>query len=143
MELQHDGPSDRTTVTDGEGAAAVLQMPLPPREQPATVIAPDHSTAVLRRCTALATRARADLLLTRGRQDASAELARVLAEMAPWDPAALVDPDPTMTVLAAAALQDLAARLPSPAPAGLDTRIEEALPLLRTVMDRGRVSASA
>jgi hypothetical protein len=48
-----------------------------------------------------------------------------------------------MTVLAAAALQDLAARLPVPAPSGLDVRIEEVVGLLRGVMDRGPVAAWA
>ena len=108
----------------------------------ATSIPADLSTAALRRCTALATRARADLL-TRGRQDAAAQLAALLEEMGSWEASHLVDPDPTMVVLAAAALQDLADRLPVPAPAGLEERIELVLAVLHAVMDRGRVGAPA
>ena len=132
MELQHDGASDGTTAPD---------IATPPTE-PAALIGPDLTTASLRRCTALATRARADLLV-HGRHGASAELAGLLEEMARWEPAALVDPDPTMTVLAAAALQDLAARLPDAAPTDLPARIDTVVALLRGVMDRGSVRASA
>lgn len=142
MELEHERPNGGTTAPSAGTTEAARHVPVLPHEVPATLIAPDLSTAALRRCTALATRARADLL-TRGRQDASAQLAEVLEEMSRWEPAALVDPDPTMTVLAAAALQDLAARLPSPAPSALEARIEAVLPLLRAVMDRGHVAATA
>ena len=108
----------------------------------ATSIPAELSTAALRRCTALAARARADLL-TRGRQEAAAQLAALLEEMGSWEASHLVDPDPTMVVLAAAALQDLADRLPVPAPAGLEVRIELVLAVLHAVMDRGRVAAPA
>lgn len=142
MELEHDGLNGGTTAQRAEGAGAAQQAISFPHASSATPIPPDLSTSALRRCTALATRARADLL-TRGRQDAAAQLSELLEEMGRWEPAALVDPDPTMSVLAAAALQDLADRLPVPAPAALDTRIDAALAVLHAVMDRGRVVAPA
>lgn len=141
MELEHDGLGG-TTARSAEGAIAAQRWKPHPHAAPVTPIDPDRSTAALRRCTALATRARADLL-TSGRHDASAQLADLLEEMAGWDPAALVDPDPTMTVLAAAALQDLADRLAAPAPAGLDARIDGVLDVLHAVMEQGRVAAPA
>ncbi|ASK64605.1 hypothetical protein CFK39_00675 [Brachybacterium avium] len=70
----------------------------------------ETSTMMLRRCTALAARARVDLL-SPSRCGAADELVDLLARMESWDPAALEAPDPTMTVLAAAALQDLTERL--------------------------------
>jgi hypothetical protein len=142
MELQHDDPRQVTTAEN----PLIPQDPDPvadlPATEPVALIPPDRTTAALRRCTALATRARADLL-THGRHDAAAELSALLDEIAGWTPSGLADPDPTMTVLAAAALQDLAARLPVPAPSGLDVRIEEVVGLLRGVMDRGPVAAWA
>ena len=142
MELQHDGPRHVTTAeTSPIPQSPTLADHLPDAE-PSALIPPDRTTAALRRCTALATRARSDLL-THGRREAAAELAALLEEIADWSPEGLVDPDPTMTVLAAAALQDLAARLPVPAPSGLDARIDEVVRLLGGVMDRGHVGAWA
>lgn len=142
MELAKDGLNGGTTAQFAEGAEAARQVIPSPDAMTATSIPADLSTAALRRCTALATRARADLL-TRGRQDAAAQLAALLEEMGSWEASHLVDPDPTMVVLAAAALQDLADRLPVPAPAGLEERIELVLAVLHAVMDRGRVGATA
>lgn len=129
--------TDRPTT---DALPAVLPRNLPQRSP--SVIGPEISTPVLRRCTALATRARVDLL-TPSRHTAADELEHLLASLESWDPTALADPDPTMTVLAAAALQDLAGRLPAPARSTLGARIESALTLLRTLMDGARQSAMA
>ena len=142
MELQHDGPRHVTTTESSPIPQSPTLADDLPDAEPSALIPPDRTTAALRRCTALATRARADLL-THGRREAAAELAALLEEIADWSPEGLVDPDPTMTVLAAAALQDLAARLPVPAPSGLDARIDEVVRLLGGVMDRGHVGAWA
>lgn len=131
---------------DADGTAPGDRVPLPSPDGPARRrehrIDPETSTALLRRCTALATRARADLL-TPGRHDAADELAALLAVMETWTPEALADPDPTMTVLAAAALQDLAARLPEPAAARLGDPVDAVIALLREVMVGGRVDVPA
>lgn len=142
MELAKDGLNGGTTAQGAEGLEAARQVISSPDAVTATSIPADLSTAALRRCTALATRARADLL-TRGRQDAAAQLAALLEEMGSWEASHLVDPDPTMVVLAAAALQDLTDRLPVPDPAGLEVRIDLVLAVLHAVMDRGRVGAPA
>ena len=142
MELAKDGLNGGTTAQGAEGAEAARQVIPSPDAVTATSIPAELSTAALRRCTALAARARADLL-TRGRQEAAAQLAALLEEMGSWEASHLVYPDPTMVVLAAAALQDLADRLPVPAPAGLEVRIELVLAVLHAVMDRGRVVAPA
>ncbi|WP_341855443.1 hypothetical protein [Brachybacterium sp. GPGPB12] len=142
MELAKDGLNGGTTAQGAEGLEAARQVISSPDAVTATSIPADLSTAAARRCTALATRARADLL-TRGRQDAAAQLAALLEEMGSWEASHLVDPDPTMVVLAAAALQDLADRLPVPAPASLEVRIDLVLAVLHAVMDRGRVGAPA
>lgn len=133
-----DAPlTDRHTT---EALPTALPQNLPQRS-PST-IGPEISTPVLRRCTALATRARVDLL-SASRHTAADELERLLASLESWDPAALADPDPTMTVLAAAALQDLAGRLPSSARSTLGAHIETVLDLLHTLMDGARHSAMA
>lgn len=133
-----DAPlTDRPTT---EALPTALPRNLPQRS-PST-IGPEMSTPVLRRCTALATRARVDLL-SASRHTAADELERLLASMESWDAAGLQDPDPTMTVLAAAALQDLAGRLPAPARSTLGARIATALMLLHTLMDGARQSAMA
>ncbi|OFT54304.1 hypothetical protein HMPREF3159_10370 [Brachybacterium sp. HMSC06H03] len=142
MKLAKDGLSDGATAQDAEGVEVARQVIPSPDAVTATSIPADLSTAALRRCTALATRARADLL-TPGRQDAAAQLAALLEEMGSWKASHPLDPDPTMVVLAAAALQDLADRLPVPAPAGLEVRIELVLAVLHAVMERGRVAAPA
>ena len=113
-----------------------------------TGIDAESTTLLLRRCTALAARARVDLL-TPGRGGAAAELGEVLDRMRSWDPSALEAPDPTMTVLAAAALQDLAERLrlaarqQEPGPCSLLADIEAALGVLEGIMTGGRVEALA
>ena len=116
--------------------------PLTISDRPFGVIGPEISTPVLRRCTALATRARVDLL-SPSRHTAAEDLEHLLASMELWDPTALENPDPTMTVLAAASLQDLAGRLPAPARPTLGARIEAALVLLHTIMEGARQSAMA
>ncbi len=111
---------------------------------------PDTETAtlLLRRCTALAARARVDLL-SPGRGGAAEELGDVLARMRSWDPAGPDAPDPTMTVLAAAALQDLAERLrradqqSEPIPSSLTSSIDAALAVLQGIMAGGRVDVPA
>lgn len=104
-------------------------------------IGADVSTPLLRRCTALATRARVDLLS--GGRTAAEELEQVLATLESWDPKNLVAPDATMIVLAAASLQDLAERLPDPARSTLGPRISAVLHLLHTVMGGSRIDAMA
>lgn len=79
----------------------------------APLLTPDFTTPVLRRCTALATRARVELL-SAGRHSAADELAEVLTQIAAWEPGRLIDPDPTMLALSIASLQDLSERLPGP-----------------------------
>ncbi|WP_299305321.1 hypothetical protein [uncultured Brachybacterium sp.] len=101
----------------------------------------ESSVAVLRRCTALAARARVELL-TESRRTATEELSALLGTMGEWSSARLEAPDPTMTVLCAAALQDLAARLPDP-DGVLAARVEAVLALLHGVMAEGRVVAPA
>lgn len=101
----------------------------------------EASVAVLRRCTALAARARVELL-TASRRTASDDLSVLLSSMGEWSPELLDAPDPTMTVLCAAALQDLAARLPDP-DGLLAARVEAVLVLLHDVMAGGRVAAPA
>ena len=109
---------------------------------------PETATAMLRRCTALAARARIDLL-TPSRCDATEELAELLGAMSTWDPAALEAPDPTMTVLAAAALQDLVARLDladrrdDADRLRLAAGIRAVLAILQGLMEQARVTASA
>lgn len=98
--------------------------------EPPIMILPGRSTPLLRRCTALATRARVDLLVTSRPADC-AELSEVLAELAAWEGGQLIDPDPTMLALAAAALQDLAERLDEPLLLSMGDRISAALGVLR------------
>lgn len=130
QDLRH--PLDLAAPTDVSSAAPSA----------APMISTEVSTAMLRRCTALATRARADLL-TSTHHDASDELVALLATMEGWEPSALVDPDPTMTVLAAAALQDLAARLPEGASGDLAARAASVTAMLLEVMDRRPAVARA
>lgn len=92
----------------------------------------EESTDALRRCTALAARARVELLGT-GRR-AAEELEQLLAEMLRWDDAALLDPDPTMLVLAIASLRDLAERLDDPGSDELRARIAAVVARLHAVM---------
>ncbi|AXK45153.1 hypothetical protein DXU92_12425 [Brachybacterium saurashtrense] len=102
---------------------------------------PESATAMLRRCTALATRARVELLSPHHRP-ATAELTALLAEMEGWGEAGADDPDPTMIVLAAAALQDLAERLGEPGAEGLAVGVHEVLDVLHGMM-AGRIDATA
>lgn len=109
---------------------------------------PESTTTMLRRCTALATRARVDLL-SAGRGNAAGELATLLRGMRQWDPASLGAPDPIMVVLAAAALQDLVERLraadqPLPEDSlALATGADAALEVLRELMAEGRIDVPA
>lgn len=141
MELERGAEaSSATTVetvtTTGTGAPRLLAAPGIER------IDPETSTSVLRRCTALATRARVEML-SPSRRAAVDELNVLLAEMRAWTPEALEEPDPTMTVLCAAALQDLAERLDDSAPVLLATRVGMVLDLLREVMGPARIDALA
>ncbi|GAA4527142.1 hypothetical protein GCM10023160_22920 [Brachybacterium paraconglomeratum] len=101
----------------------------------------ESSVAMLRLCTALAARARVELLTPR-RRAATEELSALLGAMGEWPPELLDAPDPTMTVLCAAALQDLAARLPDSGGV-LSVRVEAALALLHGLMAEGRIAAPA
>lgn len=101
--------------------------------EPPIMILPGRSTPLLRRCTALATRARVDLLVTSRPADC-AELSEVLAELAAWEGGQLIDPDPTMLALAAAALQDLVERLDEPHLLAMGDTISAALGVLRSAL---------
>ena len=107
------------------GATALAEPPI--------MILPGRSTPLLRRCTALATRARVDLLVTTRPADC-AELSEVLAELAAWEGRQLIDPDPTMLALAAAALQDLVERLDEPHLLAMGDTISAALGVLRSAL---------
>lgn len=128
----HDGDSDDDSVDAGS----------PLRLDSET------TTMILRRCTALAARARVDLL-SPSRCEAADELVDLLAQMESWEPATLETPDPTMTVLAAAALQDLAERLhlaqqrQEPNPSVLTTSTDAVLVVLQGIMARARVDVPA
>lgn len=114
------------------------------RAESPEMIGPDLTTPLLRRCTALAARARVDLLSgSGGRHDACDELEHLLVAIDAWDRSGIVDPDPTMVVLAAAALQDLGERLPASVASTLGTRIAAVLELLHTLMDSRRIDALA
>ncbi|MDN6302119.1 MAG: hypothetical protein ACTHV2_03020 [Brachybacterium sp.] len=108
----------------------------------------ETATMILRRCTALAARARVDLL-SPSRCGAADELVDLLVQMESWDPVTLETPDPTMTVLAAAALQDLAERLhlaqqrQEPNPSALTTSTDAVLGVLQGIMARARVDIPA
>ncbi|APX31962.1 hypothetical protein BH708_03600 [Brachybacterium sp. P6-10-X1] len=128
-----EGTDDRPSV-DPEAPA----QPSPT----APILDPADTTALLRRCTALAARARVDLL-TAGRRSAAEELEEVLAVLGSWEGTEIVDPDPTMVVLAAAALQDLLERLPASPRPELGDRAEAALQVLHAVMASGRIDAMA
>lgn len=120
---------------DGEPRGAVIAP------QGARIDA-EASTALLRRCTALAARARVELLAP-SRGTAAGELTALLAQMEGWEAGSLEDPDPIMTVLAAAALQDLVEQLRDPATTGLATSAEAVLRVLRSVMAASRVDVPA
>ncbi|WP_394216363.1 hypothetical protein [Brachybacterium vulturis] len=147
MELAREAREEGVTTTlEASGTGAGEDDPV----GAGPLIPPDSETAtmILRRCTALAARARVDLL-TPSRCGAVDELLELLAEMESWDPATLGTPDPTMTVLAAAALQDLAERLhlaqqrQEPNPSALSTRTDAVLAVLQRIMVRGRVGVLA
>ncbi|NMA78166.1 MAG: hypothetical protein GX960_13065 [Actinomycetales bacterium] len=99
------------------------------------------STSMLRSCTALAARARVELL-DDGRHSVADELSAHLDTMARWESGLLDAPDPTMTVLCAAALQDLCERLPDNG-SELSCRARTVLALLHDLLEAGRVGASA
>ena len=96
-------------------------------------IPPEESTALLRRCTALATKARADLL-NRSRPGDPREFQEVLSTLAGWPVDSLRNPDPTMVVLASASLHDLADRLPVETHGALGAQVDSALSLLEQLM---------
>jgi hypothetical protein len=139
MELAHEARDESATAV-AETLGLRPEGRLLPPDRHSVRIDPETSTAHLRRCTALAARARVELLTPR-RRTAAEELSEVLSVMEAWTPASLVDPDPTMTVLAAAALQDLAERLPETAELAL--RIPSVLDLLREVMAHRRIDVLA
>ena len=96
-------------------------------------LTPDVTTPLLRRCTALATMARLG---------AADELTEVLDEIVGWSGRSLTDPDRTMLALCAAALLDLADRIPATA-AALAARVEEALGVLGAGMTAGPLAVRA
>lgn len=135
-------------MDEGIGAMTTTAVGTPPmldhpgaEKAPAARIPASDSTPVLRQCTALAARARVELLSAHSRTAAD-ELSRLLAAMCRWDAEMLESPDPTMTVLCAAALQDLSERLGASA-GELSRRVECALGLLHSVMGKGRIGAPA
>ncbi|MGP9536914.1 hypothetical protein ACT3SP_02830 [Brachybacterium sp. AOP43-C2-M15] len=141
MELDRradDGVATRAVTPSGPGQDAGRL----PAEPSTALLDPETTTSLLRRCTALATRARVELL-TPGRRAAADELESLLGTMGTWAPGSLDRPDPTMTVLCAAALQDLAERLDDSASAPLAARIDAVLGLLRAVMRDARVDVPA
>lgn len=138
MELER-AELDAVGHTARTGTTALL--PASPAQRTPGAIGPEASTTLLRRCTALAARARVELL-GGDRHPAGDQLTGVLAELATWDAAEVQDPDPTMSVLAAAALQDLAERLPAEQ-ADLAVAVERALTLLRTLLERSHPAVPA
>lgn len=131
MELER-GELGTSTTAAPPGTTALLPAGTP---HPGTgTLPPEESTLQLRRCTALATRARVELLGAH-RHPAEDELEVVLGVISAWDVEDVRDPDPAMTVLAAAALQDLAERLPADHHE-LGARIALALPILRALLER-------
>lgn len=104
-------------------------------------LTPDVTTPLLRRCTALATMARVELL-SEHRHRAADELTEVLDEIVGWSGRSLTDPDRTMLALCAAALLDLADRIPATA-AALAARVGEALGVLGAGMTAGPLAVRA
>lgn len=120
----------------------------PPGENSLVDVDSETVTAMLRRCTALATRARVDLLTPR-RDGAAEELLDLLDRMRSWEDGVLAAPDPIMLVLAAAALQDLLERLSVGERAGggaidgLAVSTRTVLSLLHEMMGRARIDVPA
>ena len=104
-------------------------------------LTPDVTTPLLRRCTALATMARVELLSEHSHRAAD-ELSEVLEEIVSWSGSRLDDPDPTMLALCAAALLDLADRIPGAATA-LAARVADALGVLTGQIPTGPLSVRA
>lgn len=105
------------------------------------ILHPDATTPALRRCTALAARARVELL--QRRQDSADELISVLDEITRWEDASLIAPDPTMLALSAAALQDLRERLAEHTEAELTARVDAVLTVLRDALERAPLGSTA
>ncbi|MGY5764581.1 hypothetical protein ACXET9_05190 [Brachybacterium sp. DNPG3] len=122
---------DRPIIPSSEGP----QQPLAP-------LLPEVTTPLLRRCTALAAKARVELLSQR-LHAAADELGEVLDQISRWTPSLLVSPDPTMLALCTASLQDLVERMPESDPSVLTERIDRVLDLLHGVLDRESAHASA
>lgn len=147
MELAREARDEIVTATLGVAGTGVDHEDLPVGELPDGLDS-ETATMMLRRCTALAARARVDLLSPR-RCGAADELIDLLAQMESWEPAALEAPDPTMTVLAAAALQDLVERLRIAEPrqesssATLITSTDAVLVVLRGIMVGSPVNVPA
>ena len=141
MELERAMDEQISAVTTTAGDAPSLIGRPDPEAPPFPRIPAADSTPVLRQCTALAARARVELLSVHSHA-AAEELSQLLAAMGRWDADMLETPDPTMTVLCAAALQDLAERL-GPSAGELGARVETALELLHSVMGKGRIGAPA
>lgn len=124
---------ERSSTARGERA---ILSPQGSRHSASPEDAPQDTTDVLRQCTALAARARTDLLGQR-HHAAAQELEQLLGQVLSWEAEARADLDPTMTALAAAALQDLAEQLPHAAVEGaarLCAAIGAALELLHDAM---------
>lgn len=105
-------------------------------------VLPSRSTPLLRQCTALATRARVELLGS-ALGPAGRDLIGVLAEIAGWSPEEVVDIDPTMSALAAASLQDLRARVDGEVELLLGASIDATTAVLCEVMPSRHLTHSA
>lgn len=141
MELERavDGRIIAMTAA-AEGTPALIGHHLP-EAPPPTRLDTSVTTPVLRLCTALAARARVELL-SQNRHAAADELSELLVAMSRWEPELLEPPDSTMTVLCAAALQDLAERLQDPG-TELASRVEVVLALLHATLEKGPIGALA
>lgn len=98
------------------------------------------TTPVLRRCTALATRARVEML-SGGRHPAAKDLLGVLEEIRGWGERELLTPDPTMLALSAASLQDLAERLPDSEDPALASAVGSVLGRLHRELEGASLAA--
>lgn len=141
LDREHSEDAPGPTVRSSGPRVIAASAPAPASPQQAA-IPPSASTPLLRRCTAVATRARADLL-TESRHAASDELAEVLDLIEEWDRDAVLDPDPTMLALAAASLQDLRERLPAGSDPMSASRIGRVVDLLNDLLERTELSATA
>lgn len=107
--------------------------------QPVTLA---DSTAILRRCTAVAARARMDVLIAH-RPDWLAELDAVLDEVDAWRGRRIEPVDPPMLAIAVAALEDLCRTVTEEADSATVARIATALEILVPLADRSAYRRAA